>query len=254
MVFRRGPEYYRPPRLGIIHLLAWTAATAVLLKLLQALGAVGNAADMAELPTMARVNQCLILIFQSTSQAAVITGAGLLALGKARGAAGRLQPGHWILVLEAAGVLGSQYPAWVVWFLFADTVVFSERFSALLFPAGCLMLFLPGGAYVILAFRTSEGPRWKTMFSALAVHAFLNPVPLRNMALSGGWFGVCPIWQLVLGAVLAIVVCRDIRSGERRDWIHWLAVAVIAVGVLVSLAWLVFLLVFSAIVNWPGYT
>ena len=26
------PQYFRPPRLGIIHLLAWTAATAVLLK------------------------------------------------------------------------------------------------------------------------------------------------------------------------------------------------------------------------------
>ena len=35
-------EHYRPPRLGIIHLLAWTAATAVLLKFSMAMEMIGS--------------------------------------------------------------------------------------------------------------------------------------------------------------------------------------------------------------------
>ena len=46
-------ELFHPPRLGIIHLLAWTAATAVLLKLMMAAGVFNLPSD--ELPRAMRI-------------------------------------------------------------------------------------------------------------------------------------------------------------------------------------------------------
>jgi len=92
-------EYYCPPRLGIIHLLAWTAATAVLLKFSMAMEMIGNAAIDVMSPAQQVFDQTIRFVY-TTVQAAGIVGTSVLLLGKIRGAPGRLHPGHWIMSID----------------------------------------------------------------------------------------------------------------------------------------------------------
>ena len=42
------------------------------------------------------------------------------------------------------------------------------------------------------------------------------------------------VWSLIVGLVVLVTAVIDLRRGPRRDWLHWLGVAIIAVAVLVD--------------------
>ena len=96
--FAPPPQYFRPPRLGIIHLLAWTAATAVWLKFF--------VASQRRLRYDGPVRRVLtpshhaIQFVNAAVIGAGVVGATVILLGKARGESGRLQPGHWFVLIE----------------------------------------------------------------------------------------------------------------------------------------------------------
>ncbi len=89
------PDYLQPPRLGIIHLLAWTAVAAVLFK--------GDAASrllakerMSDLS--GNLLQQVAGLLDLTLIAAGIMGLAVLACSRLRRQPGRFAPGHWILI------------------------------------------------------------------------------------------------------------------------------------------------------------
>ena len=51
------------------------------------------------------------------------------------------------------------------------------------------------------------------------------------------FFPSVPLGSIIVGSVLLLAVLVDLRRGPRRDWLHWLGVAIIATGVLVYAAW-----------------
>jgi len=97
-------EYYRPPRLGIIHLLAWTAATAVLLKFSMAMEMLGDRGIASTSPELDIAVQAYRFMY-SAAHAAGIVGSGVLLLARIRRLPGRFQPGHWLVLVETLGAL-----------------------------------------------------------------------------------------------------------------------------------------------------
>jgi hypothetical protein len=43
--------------------------------------------------------------------------------------------------------------------------------------------------------------------------------------------------ELAGGAALAVAVTLDVRRGRSCDWLHWMGVTVIGVGVLLKIGW-----------------
>lgn len=95
---RSTPEYLQPPRLGIIHLLAWMTVTAVLFKIIMAL-APGRPFEMS-------YSLC-IWIFKVIINSAAITGAGIVLVAKYHGGKGYYQPGHFLLFYSSLVTLAN---------------------------------------------------------------------------------------------------------------------------------------------------
>jgi hypothetical protein len=230
-------EYYRPPRLGIIHLLAWTAATAVLLKFSLAMEMLGDTGG-GSLPEGMSIFRQIVGFIYSTAHAAGIVGAGILLLAKISRAPGRLQPGHWLLLV-----------ATVAWFLFLSIqgVFVLAQSAGLAGNSAFVWLLAAFGAveilcaalyfYAALAFR--HGMRWTICFGLLTVvDALLGLRYLCNPLLDFPWsLGFSPLWSLFVGLVLLVTVLVDLRHGPRRDWLHWLGIAIVATAVAISVAW-----------------
>lgn len=235
-------EHYRPPRLGIIHLLAWTAATAVLLKFSLAMEMIRDA-RIGPTPQARHVFVEALGLIGTVGSAAALVGAGILLLAKIRRRGGRLQPGHWLLVIVAAVLLLSlliwglqtlallaeldgYYPSYPRWWVFA-------RWS--------LPEILSAGMYFYAALASKDGRTWKSCFGVLAAVSFMWGLWYVGLGLSDRpwlWFNF-PLGSMIVGLVLLVTVLVDLRHGPRRDWLHWLGVAVVATSVLIVLvSWL----------------
>lgn len=230
-------EYYLPPRLGIIHLLAWTAATAVLLKFWMGMEMLREAGDIAARPATEMVRQVVSVIY-SMAHAAGIVGTGILLLAKVRGRTGRLQPGHWLLPLDTAAALLAM-SCWGLW-VAAEAVGAVDEFSSPWFlGAYGLVGILCGGMYGWAALAAKEAKRWKALFAALALVCLM-----RGLSYVAVWvldmyelLTTFPVGSLIVGPVLLLTLLVDQRRGPRRDWLHWLGVAIVASNILMSVAW-----------------
>ena len=96
-VVNEAIEYYRPPRLGIVHLLIWITLAAVLMKVMTALIATSEPSGLA--PDRVSVAHKAIWYLTSCMIAATLLGTFVIARDKIRGAAGRLQAGHWLVLV-----------------------------------------------------------------------------------------------------------------------------------------------------------
>jgi len=91
-------EFYHPPRLGIIHLLAWIAMTAVLTRLWLLMHTLQEPSP--EMPSAMEVFRQVISCVSSAAHGAGVVGACVLLLGRLRRVPGRLQPGHCCALIE----------------------------------------------------------------------------------------------------------------------------------------------------------
>jgi len=252
-------EYYRPPRLGIIHLLAWTAATAVLLKFNVAMEMIETSSHFDEMPTALRVFRQVIQFVQSTVHAAGIVGVSVLLLGRVRGATGRLQPGHWIVAIDTVAFLVVH--SWWALYTAARASGIIER-NTFGFGSGFIWFYLPFGVISLLRAATygatatglRDARRWRVLFATLAVVGLIVSLIQIAASFSRGRFGLfgltnLPLWPLIIAAVLIPTVVLDLRRGPRRDWLHWLGIAVLGVGTALSMAWWGWSLLFNRLMN-----
>ena len=85
---------------------------------------------------------------------------------------------------------------------------------------------------------------WKTPTLIVAVLDLL----IGGLTLLGPWCrgwrpmpAFWPIWSLIICVTFFVALLRDIASGDRRDWIHWLGAAVFVIDGATNLAtWAVF--------------
>ncbi|MBN1591486.1 MAG: hypothetical protein JW888_18375 [Pirellulales bacterium] len=106
---------YRPPRLGLIHLLVWMFLVAVSLGTLMSferhsLRTPGYSSLDADWASAAR---WAVVVLDQIVAAAVVLGLCVLVRDKIRGVSGHLQPGHWLLIVVALDY--SRQPVAYVW-------------------------------------------------------------------------------------------------------------------------------------------
>jgi hypothetical protein len=235
-------DHFGPPQLGIIHLLAWMTVTAVLLKLSLAINSFHHSA-LSETVFSKVMNSASAAVY-----AAGIVGFAVLVRAWRRGSMGRLQPGHWMILILAIVI--------IVWFVdFAIVSLLKQtELLPLLQPSTlyqvimCMLsvLLVSSALWFWAARRTADGRRWKALFglycasSAIEWFEYLSVAlgPLsyfRDFTYLVGQFNSCALLVALLVATLTTVLL-DCARGPRRDGLHWLGVAVSLCALLIRIA------------------
>jgi hypothetical protein len=224
-----SPEPHELPRLHIIHLLAWTAATALAFvpyrvqqeQLSQTSATAGSPANSSAATAM-------------NAGSGVVNGAYLfVALAvlwwRRRGYAVRLQPGHYLAFEGTAqwAVLA------VAWALFG-TVRDSKPAAYALVAIPVLLVGLIFWVWFLrLAFRRGESTLWRWAFGVIAlgpvvqfgsifvltfVRATRGGTLFSSVATSFFIFGG---GAMLKSGLLAAAIVDDVRSRRDRHWSHW---------------------------------
>ncbi len=247
-------ELYHPPRLGIIHLLAWTATTAVLTRFWLLMHTLEDS-SMLEMPSAMEVFRQVISCVSSAASGAGIVGAFVLLLGKLRRVPGRLQPGHCCTLIETVTFLLFM-TAWLSHVLvrelgLQDSDYFPFDTDNWILLAYGSVLIAKAVAYLVTTVLLRDARRWRVMLGTLSAVYMVT-----GIGWIGGFFHIplmsiaaVPLWPLITGGVLLVTVLLDLRRGPRRDWLHWLGVAMIVTDVLVTLAWKVWSTLANSMLN-----
>ena len=223
------PEPFHPPLLGIIHLLAWTAATAVLLKLAMAAEWSGSLSD--DYSRVVQIFYITTLSIDMMLLAAGVVGTVVIFRSRLRGSTGRLQAGHWMLVIATAVSIFA-LPSYLRLFVLND---YPDYFYNAYQVARKL---LGATLWIIATIRMREAFRWKALLGFFAVkNAILCIVSFGNVFIyrlfgltilpSGPTISI--IGSAVVFFALPLIVLIDLRRHVQRDWLHWLGVAIIIV-------------------------
>ena len=250
-------EYYRPPRLGIIHMLAWMAATAIVLKIDLAISVLYEAGNSRLGLDTSEASQLTVAwiyaswTINSMARGASLVGAAVLLRACYRGIGGKLQPGHWIVLIEVLWFVAWMGRALIQGVLYNFDLwrhPISKRVDLVVFS---FIVLCHVGLYLYVAWRNLREKRWRRLFIVVGVLALVQHAPYfvslllfrpqwflphlltalaRGMALAA----VVPhaLTALAVGMALAVVVTLDLRARCRRDWIHWLGVAILMMPVL----------------------
>ena len=231
-------EYLQPPRLGIIHLLAWTAAMAVLMKFGQGMKML-QADAVSSLGPAYETMQSIMQSAYAAVGAAGFVGAAILLMTKIRRTPGNFQPGHWILLVNAPVMLMYylSFMLLAVWGRLEDRPVdFAWHLGTI-----ALLSLLHAGGYIVAIWKARAPRRWKAYFLLLVLVLLLQSLIYlvvaltdRSILLSWGW---SMVWSAIGGISLLTVVLFDLLKRTRRDWVHWTGVAVVAASVLLEVGW-----------------
>jgi hypothetical protein len=214
-----SPEYMQPPRLGIIHLLAWMTVTAILFKI--------NMAFAPDKPV--EMSYALwIWIFGVITNSAAITGMGIVLVAKYYGVKGYFQPGHILLFYSSFATLAN----------LALSRLFSLSTNSVdidFFGFSTFLWTFPGVVvFFWIASKIPEQGRWRFMFRAWGWIYLLNFV-FGDVVYSFGARSQFVLFQGILlfmlpAAILIIAATLDLIRSSQRDWLHWLGVCVIVLS------------------------
>jgi hypothetical protein len=244
--FAPPPQYLRPPRLGIIHLLAWTAATAVMLKFYVA---AQDNTDTVDLSAIGDAAHQTIQFVNSARVGATLVGATVLVLGRVRGETGRFQPGHWFILIETvADMLGLTFWAISLALRQPGTEWYEESFYKWYLGLWGAIAVCIAVAYFFVARRVRHDRPWRTPAVVMAIVDLIVGnlcwlALLTWMAASAMYW---PIWPLIVGVTFFVALLIDVGRGAGRDWVHWLGVAIIITTSTMHVAsWAVFRLMLT---------
>ena len=235
------------PRLQIIHLLLWTAGTALVLATWR------HGVDAyQEYPSAIRLLMLVQLVFHGPLEGAAVASLGVWAYRARKGIPFPVSPGEWTLV-----VYGVKAVAWAVmatlWRgLFGSLSLPHEGVSLTVWLVllSCIHL-LEAGLFLTATVHVRTAPAWRLFLAGQAVHAVV-----------AGWrwaiFGLntqlyFPVLQfleqaaaLIANAIacicfvlLILAVVRDWRQRTPRGWMHWVGVVTALVSMVMGAAWIV---------------
>jgi hypothetical protein len=249
-------EPLRVPQFGIIHLMLWTAATAVLLKLYLALTGELNAQMPAGYYWMSRVSTAL----QAIVWASALVGSGVLIRLRFYTMLTRLQPGHWLVLIATLEFVVLLVTLSIYWLLKS---VEGVGMTAWILIVQALMSSLVAAPAVLAFVKLRDTKRWKIFMGVKAVAAvatvaltvlFTINVFFRTSLYSPGgssflWMnaisvcmGICYVAVFIM---FVVAVALDLWRRAARDWLHWLGVGIVGSSYVLSLIMLVFSLFVS---------
>ena len=219
------------PRLGIIHLLAWAAVSAVLLIVLISIGFFSNKTDEHQQRHLLGI--ILEALFRILPFAAGVVGSVVIVRAKLRDRSGPLQPGHWILLITSFSLVSE----------LVITLVFTamrQCFGDLEFPTAYITYvsgIIPLATavfYLVATMRLDDLLRWKIMFCGFAFFyvvvgfaMLLGPIVSKTIF----YLALIPLAPLLV-FLFPFNVVNDIVSKVHRDWLHWLGIAIVAIRVI----------------------
>lgn len=244
--FATPVAYLRPPRLGIIHLLAWMTTTAVVMSFHALMNQSGSSTPPAASVEIRR----WVVEFRD----AVLVGAGLVGLtvvllAKARREAGRLQPGHWLVAVMSLSTLAHWAINRAIYVLVMGASLEHYRLGQpWIFGLHGLVGLAAGGVYFYLACGRRESRRWQIVFGFLTVRSLIcvGQIFAGRFTISLSAFVMLLTPTLVTPIALVVTSWLDLRRGPRRDWVHWLGVAMVLIGDIWFVANWVFLRLFGS--------
>lgn len=223
------PDPYQgaEPRLGIIHLLVWTACVAFLLGINQSfpssLPQAGSAARLA-----------MGMGFQSLGNGAALAGLLLWGWRRYGGRAFPRFPGEYFLVI--LGVISAlSIPSTVIeWFLAASTDSAGEwAWIAALMGWGCAYGLVAAIAYLVAAVHMKARRRRAVFLLCLGIGILRWSAILLTHG-TVAWHALGFIADAIVGTALWL----DWRDRLRYPWPHWLGIAVLFWGTIGQLTWL----------------
>lgn len=167
-----SPELFHPPRLGIIHLLAWTGVTAVLMKVMTGAGWLDSMSD--HFSGWIRILFTANSVIQMAALAGGVVGTSVILRARYRGIGGRLQAGHWIVTnTTVTSCLGlTVYLAisiMAAWLKTQSYLVSPSIHQIVFFSSMAAVQFALSALWVVAAIRAREPAYWKATFAFLSV-------------------------------------------------------------------------------------
>jgi hypothetical protein len=229
------------PRLGIIHLLAWTACVAAYygarrwLALLHGLEPTG---------TLRLSPSFFEALLWETCDATALGGLILLAARRMRGLRFPRYPGEtWFVILGLTVVIeGARYHVAAFMQITYPTIV------AYMLPWDALVLLL----FLVATIRT-KSLRWRLCFgSYLAASALVLTTQATEFSLFGNALEILRVPAVLMAGIgslcLVVAAVKDFVDRYRTGypWTHWMGVVL----ALLKLAWVVRGLVFERLVRW----
>ncbi|HJT36528.1 MAG TPA: hypothetical protein VJ783_31185 [Pirellulales bacterium] len=224
------------PRLGIVHLFAWTAASAVWMALERLFySALGNQSPSTVLTV-------------SSSLAAPVQGAGLMGFllfvyRRLRGRPCAREPGDWLLVAYGAAILMTLIEHLLIMSIIQQPRPL-QRQMVLMAVSRLSFSITQIALYAVAARRIGKSPLWRGVLWLLCwlqvarmVMEFVLPLVVfqpRTLL----FLRFFP--DAAAGVVVSLSAIADGRRRHLRSWTHWTGVAVVVVdGVLAlsGIAW-----------------
>jgi hypothetical protein len=230
----------RQPRLQIVHLLLWTAGTAVVL------GAWRG--QLNEVPADFVLIRVLSMI--QFFAVAPLLGAGVASLGvwayrALRGIPFPIHPGHWVLVTLGLETLLRAGTSTVWRGLFGESVYDSTEIRFVVWALIWSSISLIGaGLFLTAAVRIRAGLPWKVFLGGQAAHASIISLRWAVTAFIPSWWPQLALFAEGVVACVCIVLLFVAAAGDRRqrtqrDWMHWLGVITGLAAMLTHVAWIV---------------
>jgi hypothetical protein len=215
------------PRLTIVHLLAWMAATALAFfpyqLQMQALERLGSSPSVrVSLPYTA------FAALYGVAQGGYLLVAVAILYWRRKGLTERFQPGHWLAFRGACAWLLSTM-TWALMFA-AGTSFQAMRWTVVpQLMVGAVFFF----CFLWLGFRSPEPARWRLLYFVAAASPLLGWLWPMVAVMAGSSprtpraFMVGPaISAGVETLVLMAAMWGDVSQGLARHWSHWLGVLV----------------------------
>jgi hypothetical protein len=227
-----------PPRLGIIHLLAWLTVAAALLGIERSARLLENAAIHSD--KFVPHNQVLDTI-HVIGIAAGVVGLAALIRWRVGGHPSPLAPGHWILIAEVAPMLLIYVGEIARRALVAKSGINAQTSYLPVVAITALTAMAQMFVFSLAGFRWVQGRSWQLVFRLLAVGSVSQmTLSILLFTFVAGW--LAPPFPLVDFFYPAPAVIHGIVSSTtvafaayeafriRRDWLHGLGVAVLCVN------------------------
>ncbi len=241
----KSREIFHPPRLGIIHLLGWTAISAVLMKVAKWSG------QFEWLPE--HVSGWIRISFATNRYtlmaviSAGIVGMYVLSRSRHRDRSARLQAGHWMVVNMTVSSILSMiiFTIFFVTGRWLDALPdpsWIEPLMPLLIAGSAIPEFLLSTLWIVAAIRMREIFAWKAMFGFFAISAVVSGLYYIsifyeiNTSLVSSFTIVLRITAMLTLVFLSTVVSMDLRRRTRRDWLHWLGVVTVFITSILTIA------------------
>jgi hypothetical protein len=246
-------DYLRPPRLGIIHFLAWITLSALFFGLFQSFYQFAAETLGKRYLTFVSSLQIGLIAPGLILLAAEIVGMTVVLRGRLRHELGRWQPGHFLIVIHSLfnlihymiSLLG------VLFILIRQSLDSSAQYDFFSFCISLTIIYwLKAGWFFWWWKRSRETFRWKFLFAIEAISTTLSSIPLiiPLLAFGQGYISAVTVYSrigyilgfliigcpLFLGGTYFVTAILDYRKGQRRDWVHWLAIVSTILAMLLS--------------------